>query len=354
MKHKNNVLVVEDEDTMRETLYYNLTGAGYNVITAENGRDALEKIKSHRFRAVLSDIVMDGGDGIRLTKAVKKEYRYLPVILLSGYNSMNSSLNPAEIGAFAYFKKPFPFDKLRDSLEKAIDHYKDEKKKKILLHKIKKDLLNLKNANKFYEDGIQKNDIDILADSNNFHLLNRWGTHPKNVNKKVGISIFSKNYIFKNNITNLLKFENFENFSVFENFNLNFLKLSSIIIIDIEHYSETFFDEYKKLIELNPKIRIIAVVNKGNVELKNKLKKCNIRIILERPVRFDRLREIISYQSTLTKNDEINKSIELRKPLKPSKSNILGTMYKALSFASCFFVFAVCLFIIISMVNIFL
>ena len=125
MINKTNILIVDDEPGIRDTLYYNLTDAGYNVTTAESGIDAINKIRTKKFKAILSDIVMNDGDGIMLLKELKEQSKLLPVILFTGYASIDSSIDAVNFGAYAYLKKPISIEELKKVLNKAIEKYKE-------------------------------------------------------------------------------------------------------------------------------------------------------------------------------------------------------------------------------------
>ena len=94
---KPHILVVDDEAGIRETLYYNLTDRGFHVETAANSKEALQRLRDKKFNVVLSDIIMDNGDGISLLQKLKQLSQHLPVIFFTGYASMDTlikALNP--------------------------------------------------------------------------------------------------------------------------------------------------------------------------------------------------------------------------------------------------------------------
>ena len=108
MKAENAiVLVVEDDDSLREMLLEELTRKHFNTMEASNGRDALELVKKNRIQLVVSDIKMPGGDGIELLKRLREIDPLAPVLIfVSGY----CNLLPADaisLGARRFFEKPF-------------------------------------------------------------------------------------------------------------------------------------------------------------------------------------------------------------------------------------------------------
>ena len=102
------ILVADDNADMRNYIF-SLLKSSYNVITAVNGQDALQKIKNDRPALVLSDIMMPVMDGIQLTKELKKDATTasVPVILITARAGEESKLEGFEIGADDYLVKPF-------------------------------------------------------------------------------------------------------------------------------------------------------------------------------------------------------------------------------------------------------
>ena len=111
---RHTLLLVEDSAEMRDYLAGELSDE-YNVITAANGQDAVEKLKEERIDLVVSDIMMPVMDGCQLCNYVKTnmEYSHLPVLLLTAAVGMETRLQTLEVGADGYIEKPFPIELLR-------------------------------------------------------------------------------------------------------------------------------------------------------------------------------------------------------------------------------------------------
>jgi signal transduction histidine kinase/CheY-like chemotaxis protein/AraC-like DNA-binding protein/streptogramin lyase len=107
------VLVVEDNVEMKNYIG-NEIGLHYNIITANNGKEALESLKSYSIQLIVSDIMMPVMDGFALLKTVKTtpEYGNIPMILLTAKYSVQSRIEGLEYGADAYIEKPFSLDVL--------------------------------------------------------------------------------------------------------------------------------------------------------------------------------------------------------------------------------------------------
>lgn len=104
-----NILVVDDEEHIRELLQYNLTSAGYEVVEAENGEEALGKLEKASFDLVLLDIMMPGVDGLEVLKQIRKDNSQwqLPVILITAKGTEIDKVLGLELGADDYLVKPF-------------------------------------------------------------------------------------------------------------------------------------------------------------------------------------------------------------------------------------------------------
>ena len=103
------VLVVEDDEALREALIDTLEMAGYNVLEADNGRSALEHLandESAEIDIVISDVQMPKMDGHQLLKQIKRHYD-LPVLLMTAYGTISKAIEAMKDGAVDYLVKPF-------------------------------------------------------------------------------------------------------------------------------------------------------------------------------------------------------------------------------------------------------
>ncbi len=107
MKTDFKILVVDDEESMRDALKQLLKREGYTVDVAENAAEAIKKFKKENHDLVVSDIMMPEIDGIELLKRLKKISQDVIVILITGYASIDSAVQAIKIGAEDYFTKPF-------------------------------------------------------------------------------------------------------------------------------------------------------------------------------------------------------------------------------------------------------
>lgn len=119
MKYK--VLLVDDEEIMIKYLSRFLIKKGFDITTATNGSEALEKIKQQDFITVLLDVLMPGIDGIETLREIKKIKPMTEVIMLTGHASVQVAIKGMKLGAFDYLMKPFDRDELIEKLRLACE-----------------------------------------------------------------------------------------------------------------------------------------------------------------------------------------------------------------------------------------
>jgi two-component system, response regulator FlrC len=102
-----SILIVEDDNDLREALKETLTMAGYIPETAINGEDALDVIQNNSIDMVISDVKMAKMDGVKLLKRIKTVQSELPVILMTAYATVQQAVDVMQIGAVDYLVKPF-------------------------------------------------------------------------------------------------------------------------------------------------------------------------------------------------------------------------------------------------------
>jgi DNA-binding response OmpR family regulator len=105
------VLVVEDETTLRETLAYNLTRQGYTVHTAADGYTALELARQHQPDAIILDVMLPGLDGFEVCRILRKEMN-VPILMLTARTDEVDTVVGLEMGADDYISKPFSMREL--------------------------------------------------------------------------------------------------------------------------------------------------------------------------------------------------------------------------------------------------
>jgi DNA-binding NtrC family response regulator len=114
---KKPILIVEDEDIMRESLRDWLTDGGYQVETAKDGEEGLKAIANHDFGVVLLDLKLPGKDGLQVLREAKVQRPQLKVIIITAYPSIQTAVRAMKEGAVDYLPKPFDLN----DLQKLID-----------------------------------------------------------------------------------------------------------------------------------------------------------------------------------------------------------------------------------------
>jgi len=123
MDEKMSIMVVDDEEIVRESLFHWFKKYGHVVDTASSGFEALDKLGKYPFQLLFVDIKMPEMDGIELLEKVKTEYPDTIVIIITAYGSIESAVKAMRIGASDYLLKPFKPDQLSLVMER-ISHQK--------------------------------------------------------------------------------------------------------------------------------------------------------------------------------------------------------------------------------------
>jgi len=103
------VLIVDDSASLRQVVNIALNGAGYEVIEACDGQDALEKLDGRKVHVVISDVNMPRMDGIALVKNIRQlpAYKFTPIVMLTTESEEGKKLEGKAAGAKAWVVKPF-------------------------------------------------------------------------------------------------------------------------------------------------------------------------------------------------------------------------------------------------------
>ncbi len=121
MARTGSILVVDDEDIMREILETLLTREGYDVRLAASGAEGLELARSLPFDAAIVDVMMPGMDGIAVLDELKKLDDELPVLMITAFASVDTAITAMKRGAFDYITKPFKNDEVLVVVRNAVE-----------------------------------------------------------------------------------------------------------------------------------------------------------------------------------------------------------------------------------------
>jgi len=119
-KRLNRVLIVDDEEQIRQILKEYLNEFGYEVACAVNGQEAIQMFKNGHVDVILSDLVMKPVDGLELLGEIKKVDPDAIFIMITGYPSIESATEAMKKGARDYITKPFNIDEIRLKMERVL------------------------------------------------------------------------------------------------------------------------------------------------------------------------------------------------------------------------------------------
>ena len=114
------ILLVDDDKSIRVTSGQALESSGFEVVAAVDGEHALEKFRSDVFDLVLLDMKMPGMDGMEVLRHVKAERPTQPVIMVTGFGSIETAVEALKLGAVDYIQKPFGPDELRGIIDRVL------------------------------------------------------------------------------------------------------------------------------------------------------------------------------------------------------------------------------------------
>jgi two-component system response regulator PilR (NtrC family) len=117
----NKILIVDDEQGMRELLSMMLRREGYDVVTAANGEAALASIQAEIFDLIITDIKMPKLDGISLLRSVKELSPDTIVIVITAFGTAETAVDAMKLGAYDYITKPFKNEEIKLVVQKALE-----------------------------------------------------------------------------------------------------------------------------------------------------------------------------------------------------------------------------------------
>ena len=120
MDTHEKILVVDDEKNVSVLFERILVKEGYEVECAASGSEAIDKLESNSFDLVVTDLKMDGIDGLDLIKRGKRTNQALPFILISGYGTPRTAVSAAQEGADVYLMKPIDMTDLKQAVKRAL------------------------------------------------------------------------------------------------------------------------------------------------------------------------------------------------------------------------------------------
>jgi DNA-binding NtrC family response regulator len=119
---KANILIVDDEASIRRALQKFLVELGYGVFAAVNGEEALKVNEEESIDLALIDLVMPGIDGVELIKKLKQKNLGIVCIVMTAFGTITSAVEAMKAGAYHYLTKPFELDDIASLVSTALEH----------------------------------------------------------------------------------------------------------------------------------------------------------------------------------------------------------------------------------------
>jgi DNA-binding response OmpR family regulator len=122
MADKKRILIVDDERDLVETITFRLEASGYEVLTAYDGAEGLEKARDEKPDIILLDVMMPKMDGYQVCRMLKfdEEFKNIPVLMLTARGQDQDKKTGNDVGADGYITKPFDSKVLLDSIKKCL------------------------------------------------------------------------------------------------------------------------------------------------------------------------------------------------------------------------------------------
>lgn len=116
----NKVLIVDDDPSLLRLLGIRLSAAGYHVESAKNAKIALGRLESFHPQLVISDLKMEGMDGMALFEQIRAKHPHIPVIIMTAHGTIPDAINATKQGVFSFLTKPFESKELLEIVQQAI------------------------------------------------------------------------------------------------------------------------------------------------------------------------------------------------------------------------------------------
>ena len=116
----SKILIVDDDPSLLRLIGIRLSAAGYQVESAENAKIALGRLESFHPQLVISDLKMEGMDGMALFEQIRAKHPHIPVIIMTAHGTIPDAINATKQGVFSFLTKPFESKELLDIVEQAI------------------------------------------------------------------------------------------------------------------------------------------------------------------------------------------------------------------------------------------
>ncbi len=136
---KSRILIVDDEESIREFLEIMLKKEGYEITTAVDGLNAKEILTKKSFDMIISDMQMPNMTGIELLKHVKESYPDIVFMIITAFGTTETAVEAMKMGAYDYVTKPFKIDEVRLNIANALRSQNLEVENRVLRRELVKE-----------------------------------------------------------------------------------------------------------------------------------------------------------------------------------------------------------------------
>ncbi len=146
------ILLVDDKEGLFSVMKENFAFMGHNLVYSESRKRCLETLRSSEIDVVLLDIMLGKDNGIETLKDIRNEFSEIPVIMITGYATVETAVAAMKIGAYDYLKKPLNFDYLSQLVEKAFESSRMKKENISLKERLKEELPPISSLNPAFSE----------------------------------------------------------------------------------------------------------------------------------------------------------------------------------------------------------
>lgn len=121
-KTPRTILIADDEPGIRRVLEAMFSKEGFNVLTAQNGKNALDLVAANRIDLLITDLIMPDMTGVELLRSVKDSQPHCAAIMITAFGTIKTAVDALKLGAYNYLTKPFELDEVRAQVKQALAH----------------------------------------------------------------------------------------------------------------------------------------------------------------------------------------------------------------------------------------
>ena len=146
------ILLVDDKEGIFSVMQENFAFMGHNLTYSGSRQNCLQTLRTSKVDVVLLDIMLGKDNGIETLKDIRKEFSEIPVIMITGYATVETAVAAMKIGAYDYLKKPLNFDYLSQLVEKAFESSQMKKENLSLKERLKEELPPIYSLNPVFSE----------------------------------------------------------------------------------------------------------------------------------------------------------------------------------------------------------